>query len=118
MNSANIPKSERKKLWMEFVNTHTLIENSLVTELKSKPSHESFHKEKVDWIPHMRKFGEMGISKDHKTVKKKLDNRGIPVMFLGYSEDHAPDTYRVWNPATERVMISRDIDWLDMNHGE
>ena len=33
-------------------------------------------------------------------------------MLVGYAFDHAGDVYGMWNPDTNRVLISRDIIWL------
>ena len=30
---------------------------------------------------------------------------------VGYSEDHTPDTYRLYNPQTNKVIVSRDVSW-------
>jgi hypothetical protein len=34
-------------------------------------------------------------------------------MFVGYSTAHAGDTYRMWDPRSRRVHITRDIRWLN-----
>ena len=33
-------------------------------------------------------------------------------MFVGYAIDHDGDVYRMWNPNTNRVLVSRDVIWL------
>jgi hypothetical protein len=33
-------------------------------------------------------------------------------MFIGYADDHDGDAYRMWNPKTERVHITRDVIWM------
>jgi hypothetical protein len=34
-------------------------------------------------------------------------------MFVGYSPNHAGDTFWMWHPETKRVHVSRDIIWLN-----
>ena len=34
-------------------------------------------------------------------------------MFVGYSECHAPDTYRLYIMATKRIVNARDILWTN-----
>ena len=34
-------------------------------------------------------------------------------MFVGYPESHSSDTYRMWDPRSQRVHITRDITWLN-----
>ena len=32
---------------------------------------------------------------------------------VGYAEDHSPDTYRIYNPETNRVILTRDVRWAE-----
>jgi hypothetical protein len=34
-------------------------------------------------------------------------------MFVGYSPNHAGDTFWMWDPETKQVHVSRDIIWLN-----
>ena len=34
-------------------------------------------------------------------------------MFVGYALQHAGDCYRMYNPKTKKIMISRDIKWMN-----
>lgn len=38
---------------------------------------------------------------------KKLDNRSIPMLFIGYEPESK--TYRVYNPITRKLQITRDV---------
>jgi hypothetical protein len=55
-------------------------------------------------------FGEAGIVKDGK--KGRVLNRGLTMMFVGYSEDHAENVFQMFNPETSRIAQSCDIIWL------
>ena len=60
----------------------------------------------------MRTWGETGTV---KTVTKKISkvlDRGVQCMFVGYAMEHDGDVYRMWNPETDRVLISRDVIWM------
>ncbi len=57
----------------------------------------------------MRTFGEAGIVKNMKDVK--VGNRGINVMFVGYTKEHTGNCYRMYNPVTSQVCETRDIFW-------
>ena len=35
---------------------------------------------------------------------------------IGYGEDHATGVYRMINLETKRVLITRDIKWMNMNY--
>ena len=42
----------------------------------------------------------------------KLGDRGIPMVFVGYAENHSGDCYRMWNPTSRKVTESHDVIWL------
>ena len=67
-------------------------------------------------MKHMRTFGEMTVVAIHEEEKmrSKLDNRGKTSMFVGYAEDHAGDVYRFLNIHTKRIIMSRDVRWLNI----
>ena len=44
---------------------------------------------------------------------KKLDNKGEIHYFVGYLTNHAGDTYRIYNPKTGGITVTRDIYWLN-----
>ena len=60
-----------------------------------------------------RVFGEIGILKKNKKMYSKLENKGQICIFVGYNEDHAPDTYRLFVMDTKRVVKLRDIIWTN-----
>ena len=35
-------------------------------------------------------------------------------MFVGYAEDHAKNVYRFLNIHTRRIILSRDVRWLNI----
>ena len=67
-------------------------------------------------MKYMRTFGEMAVVAIHegKKMRSKLDNRGKTCMFVGYAEDHAGDVYRFLNIHTKRIIMSRDVRWLNI----
>jgi hypothetical protein len=42
----------------------------------------------------------------------KLQDRGVQCMFVGYTLDHDGDRYRMWDPVTGGIHVTRDISWL------
>ncbi len=48
--------------------------------------------------------------KDNK--KGKVVNRGLTMMFVGYSEDHAENVFQMFNPETSRIAQSCNVIWL------
>ena len=49
-----------------------------------------------------------------KKMRSKLDDRGKTCMFVGYAENHAKDVYRFLNIHTKRIILSRDVRWLNI----
>ena len=40
-----------------------------------------------------------------------------PMLMIGYGENHARDVYRMYNPATSKVVETRDIHtWADIKN--
>ena len=67
-------------------------------------------------MKYLRPFGEMAVVAIHegKKMRSKLDNRGKTCMFVGYAEDHAGDVYRFLNIHAKRIIMSRDVRWLNI----
>ena len=64
----------------------------------------------------MKTFGEMAVVSIHegKKMTSKLDNKGKTCMFVGYAEDQAGDVYRFLNIHMKRIIMSRDVRWLNI----
>ena len=64
----------------------------------------------------MTTFGEMAVIAIHegKKMRSKLDDRGKTCMFVGYADDHSRDVYSFLNNHTKRIIISRDVRWLNI----
>jgi hypothetical protein len=45
------------------------------------------------WFKSLRTFGEISITCNNQKIKGKLDNRGYPCIFIGYTEDRASNVY-------------------------
>ena len=88
----------------------------MVRPERAKPSHTLFYGEDAKYARSLRTFGEMAVVAIHegKKLRHKLDNRGKTCMFLGYADDHTKDVYRFLNIHTKRVILSRDVRWLNI----
>ena len=49
---------------------------------------------------------------DQTKVKSKLQERGKEANWIGYASDHATYTYRIFNPKTRKVILSRDVTFI------
>ena len=61
---------------------------------------------------YLRTWGEAGTVKMKLIGTPKVADRGTAMMFVGYATKHDGDTCRIYNPATKRLVTTRDIIWL------
>ena len=118
MNVAGFTKEKREQLWCEAASTATKIDNILVHEKGEENPHKKFFKQDAKYEKYLRIFGEMVISKDPNTYKSKLEPRGRICMMLGYAENHSGEVYRLLNIETNKIVLSRDVQWLNKMWGE
>ena len=116
LNAAQVSKTLRKGLWAECAKTATLLENICVGVHEDQPSYTKFFKKDNDTLWHMHPFGEIAIVTKKKKLQSKLENTGIPAICLGHADNHAKDVYRMLNLNTYKVIITRDIRWMNMTY--
>jgi hypothetical protein len=93
--------------WAEAVKVAVHILNRSPTRaLQGKTPYEVWNKRKPN-VSYLRTFGCVAHVKNVGPGVKKLDDRSTPMVFVGY-EDGAK-AYRVYNPATRRLHITRDV---------
>ena len=110
-----------KRLWAEAANTATDLDNMLLKQGETTNSFHKFFGKGVKSIIPMnsaKKFGEMVVVANRNNVKAKLDDRGKTCIWLGYAKDHAIGTYRVYNPKTNKVLLTRDVTFLRESHND
>jgi hypothetical protein len=95
------------KFWGEAVTTAVyLLNRSPTRSVEEKTPYEVWHGEKPS-VQHIRVFGCVAHVKTARPMLKKLDDRSTPMVFIGYEE--GTKGYRVFNPGTGRVHVSRDV---------
>ena len=57
-------------------------------------------------------WGVAGVIFTKTTVTKKLENRGRRMMYVGASMLHLGDTFRMFNPMSKRIHLTRDVKIL------
>ena len=105
---AGIESKHNGEFWCEVIST--------ATKLDTKPPHTLFYGEDAKYTRSLRTFGEMAVIAIHedKKMRSKLDDRGKTCMFVGYADDHTKDVYRFLNIHTRRIILSRDVRWLNI----
>ena len=120
LNAACLTKALRHGLWAEAARTATLLENATVSTHETTTAYYKIHNKHPNFVKHLRTFGEVAIVRDHATskIKGKLENRGLEGIFLGYAMNHDANVYRLLKLANNRVILSRDLIWLDQTYGQ
>jgi hypothetical protein len=62
---------------------------------------------------HLRKWGEAGVVKLRTSTTPKIYDHGKVCMSVGYRPNYVGGTFRMWDPETKQVHVSRDIIWLN-----
>ena len=100
-----------KKFWAEAVNTAVFLLNRLPTRaLQHKTSYEAWHDYKPS-LQNLKVFGCLCFTHIPQVKRDKLDRKAEAGIFVGYS--NVTKGYRVYQPATEKVIISRDIKFVE-----
>jgi hypothetical protein len=120
LNAAKVPIHLRHVAWPEAARAATELKNLLVSYSQTKSSYELFHGLPSDHVPFFKTFGDMAVVENFQTcgMRVKLADHGKPVMYmLGMMPNHAKDTYRFLNIATNQVINSWNVIWLNKSCG-
>ena len=113
---AGIDSKGKGEFWCEVISTATKLDNIMVRPERTKPPYTLFYSKDAKYMKYLRPFGEMAVVAIHegKKMRSQLDIRGKTCMFVGYAEDQAGDLYRFLNIHTKRIIMSRDVRWLNI----
>jgi hypothetical protein len=118
LNEANLEGKLRDKIWAECVMNVTYLSNIISKKSNLKSPFELLYGEKPTLHDNLKIFGEVGVVTAKDKIQAKLTNRGTTCMFVGYTEHHSRDIYRMLNLTTNSIINSRDIIWLNKTYGE
>ena len=113
--TAGFSQQDKRKFWCEVISTATKLDNIMVRKERTKPPYTLFYNDEPKYKKYLRSFGEMAVIaiSDGKKMRSKLDTRGRTGIFVGYADDHAGNIYRFINIQTKKIILSRDIQWLN-----
>ena len=93
--------------WGEAVATAIFLLNRVPTKaVDGMTPYEASHGRRLD-VSFLRTFGCVAYVKAMKPHMKNLDDRGTPVVFIGY--EPGAKAWRFYDPATHRAVMSRDV---------
>ncbi len=113
LSAAQVPREECHKIWGEVAKTATALDNLIAVTINGETTTRYEHAglQIPLFVKHLRTFGEAGIMKNMKD--RKVGDRGITMMLVGYAEEHTGNCYRMYNPVTLQICKSRDITiWM------
>jgi hypothetical protein len=88
--------------------------NIACTPNKDKSLNKKFDGEPSKLTPeYWIEWGRIGYVTNRTKIKKKWSEKSWPGVMVGYADDHAPDVYRMFNLETQRVVLTRDIQWAN-----
>lgn len=95
------------RIWGESVTMAVFVLNRAPTRsLKNNTPFKAWYGTKLV-IHFFRIFGCVAHVKNTGDHLRKLDDRSTPMVMLGY--EPGMKAYRLYNPATDRVHVSRDV---------
>ena len=92
--------------WGEAMLTSCYILNRVPNKRNSKTPHELWNKRKPN-LSHFRVWGCRAIVRVPKPKKRKLKERGIECIFIGYTEHSKAYRFMVIEP-NNSIMVNRD----------
>jgi hypothetical protein len=118
LNGAGLEGELRDKIWAECVMNVTHLLNIMSKKLRFKSPFELLYGEKPKLHNNLKMFGEVGVVTTKERIQAKLSNRGTTCMYVGYTEHHSRDVYRMLNFTTNSIINFRVIIWLNKTYRE
>jgi hypothetical protein len=115
LQDANVPEALRTVLMVAAVKTATLLDSLIPIEIDGtvKTRYEHQFGSLTPFAQALRTFGEAGtVTIKSRTHQPKEKGRGLNCMMVGYCPDHGVGTYRMFDPNTNGLHLSRDVTWL------
>ena len=114
----NNKKKLKKLLSAECANIATQVINIILSNSEDNCSFEQVYRKIPKWcqLDKLRAFEQICVI-TKKTIQGKLKNRVSFESMVGYSEQHAIGTYRIFILDTMRTIDTRDVRWLNMYFG-
>jgi hypothetical protein len=107
----------QKLLWAEATKCASLRTNLTINTATHQPPDKMWYGA-AHWenrskqiVSKMNPFGRIGYVKTKKKIAGKFVEKTTKCVHLSHTEDHPHDTYRMYNPTTRAVMLTRNVTW-------
>jgi hypothetical protein len=113
MEAAVLTEVLRNLLRNEAIMTATTLANISCNGMQSHLSQyqKYYNKAPLLKLEHLVQFGRLGYVTDRRKIESKLAPKAIKCLFVGYTFNHSAHTYRLYNPKTRHIILSRDVRW-------
>lgn len=112
--NANLNKNSQKLFWREAVACSNFHEDLVIKSGRKLPAITAWTGvDSSRWIRFMVQFGRLGVVNKKAKLKSKMKDKGFIAMMVGYAPNHGVGVYRMYNPRTNRIIISRDVEWME-----
>ena len=113
MHQANLNETTRKALWNEAVNyANDTVNLTWSRTTKSNP-YVMMNRQKSRLGNYVQPFGRIGEVRTKEKIKGKWSEKSIRMIMVGYAKNTTTDTYRMFNPSTKKVWVTRNVIWMD-----
>ncbi|KAG9440556.1 hypothetical protein H6P81_020721 [Aristolochia fimbriata] len=93
--------------WAEAIACAVYVLNRCPTNgLKNMTAYEAWNGHPPN-VKHFRIFGSIAYAQVPKEVRKKLDDKSVKCVFIGYHNQIKG--YKLYNPVTKKTLASRDV---------
>ena len=111
-----VEKKVPRKFWPEEVNwTIPILNKSPTLAVRDKTPEEAWSNIKPS-VEHFKVFGCIGYVHNHDQKRRKLDDKSVRCVHLGLSSESK--AYKMYNPVTKRIMVSRGVKFDENEHWE
>jgi hypothetical protein len=102
-----------KQFWAEAIACSVYLLNWYQTKsVKNMTPQEAWSGYKPS-VAHLQIFWCVAYAQVPEVKRRKLDDRGEKFIFVGYSEESK--AYKLYNPLTNKVVVSRDVSSVKKN---
>ena len=109
MHAAKLTVSAKKMLWAEAVSTANDLYNYMIPAKRTESPYKIMWKEESPRLGKLVEFGRIGYVTNRSKIKSKMSSRSFKAIMVGYAKEHSSDTFRMYNPTTRKVILTRDI---------
>jgi hypothetical protein len=111
MNSSNVPKELRFKIWRESFQVATNLDgfSAIVLDGKLATRYEYWRGSNHNFAKHLSIWEATGTIKIKTDTSPKLNDKGVQCMFCGYAKNRKGECCRIWNLINGYICMTCNI---------